>query len=67
VAFDFATVPITLLGATRRRSPMRAMTVDRLSVPDAELYYEVRGRGPALLMIPGGPTDASIFSELADQ
>lgn len=46
---------------------MRTMTVDRLSVPGAELHYEVRGRGPALLMIPGGPTDASIFSDLADQ
>jgi pimeloyl-ACP methyl ester carboxylesterase len=45
---------------------MRTMTADRLSVPGAELYYEVRGRGPALLMIPGGPTDASIFTDLAD-
>ena len=45
---------------------MRTMTVDRLSVPGAELYYEVRGRGPALLMISGGPNDASIFSDLAD-
>lgn len=46
---------------------MRAMTVDKLQVPDAELYYEVRGRGPALLMIPGGPADASIFTDLGDQ
>lgn len=45
---------------------MRTMTVDRLSVPGAELHYEVRGRGPALLMIAGGPTDGSIFTELAD-
>jgi pimeloyl-ACP methyl ester carboxylesterase len=46
---------------------MRTMTIDKLRVPGAELHYEVRGRGPALLMIPGGPTDAEIFSELADR
>jgi pimeloyl-ACP methyl ester carboxylesterase len=46
---------------------MWTMTIDRLRVPGAELHYEVRGRGPALLMIPGGPTDAAIFTELADQ
>ena len=46
---------------------MRTMTAERLRVPGAELHYEVRGRGPALLMIPGGPTDAGIFVELADR
>ena len=46
---------------------MRTMTVDRLSVPGADLYYEVRGRGPAMLMIPGGPYDASLFSDVADR
>lgn len=46
---------------------MRTLTAERLSVPGAELHYEVGGRGPALLMIPGGPTDAGIFAELADQ
>ena len=45
---------------------MRTMVVDKLQVPGAELHYEVRGRGPALLMIPGGPTDAGIFTDLAD-
>jgi pimeloyl-ACP methyl ester carboxylesterase len=39
--------------------------VDTLKVPGASLYYEVRGSGPVLLMIPGGPTDAGVFSVLA--
>jgi pimeloyl-ACP methyl ester carboxylesterase len=46
---------------------MRTITADKLCVPGAELHYEVRGRGPALLMIPGGPADSSIFGPLADQ
>ncbi|MBB6346935.1 pimeloyl-ACP methyl ester carboxylesterase [Nonomuraea muscovyensis] len=33
-----------------------------LKVPGATLYYQVRGSGPVLLMIPGGPTDAAIFA-----
>ena len=39
--------------------------VDTLKVPGARLYYEVRGSGPVLLMIPGGPTDADLFADLA--
>ncbi|MFG3438135.1 alpha/beta fold hydrolase [Nonomuraea sp. NPDC047897] len=35
-----------------------------LKVPGATLYYQVRGSGPLLLMIPGGPTDAAIFADL---
>ncbi len=38
---------------------------ETLKVPGARLYYEVHGAGPALLMIPGGPTDAGIFAGLA--
>jgi pimeloyl-ACP methyl ester carboxylesterase len=38
-----------------------------LRVPGARLYYEVRGSGPALLCIPGGPTDAGIFSDVAER
>ncbi|MEX2394629.1 MAG: alpha/beta fold hydrolase [Actinomycetota bacterium] len=45
---------------------MRTLTAERLKVPGAEIHYEVRGRGPALLMIPGGPTDAGVFDEIAD-
>ena len=32
-----------------------------LKVPGATLYYEVRGTGPVLLCIPGGPTDAGML------
>lgn len=36
-----------------------------LKVPGATLYYEVRGQGPLLLIIPGGPQDAGVFAEVA--
>ncbi|QCI65964.1 alpha/beta fold hydrolase [Phreatobacter stygius] len=36
-----------------------------LKVPGARIYYEVRGAGPMLLLIPGGPTDAGVFAELS--
>src|SRR5919106_862322 len=38
-----------------------------LKVPGATLYYEVRGSGPVLLCISGGPTDAGMFSDLASR
>jgi pimeloyl-ACP methyl ester carboxylesterase len=37
-----------------------------LSVPGASLYYEVRGTGPVLLMMPGGPADASAFRRIVE-
>ncbi|MFZ0962416.1 MAG: alpha/beta hydrolase, partial [Terriglobia bacterium] len=40
-------------------------TSSLLRVPGAQLYYEVQGSGPVLLLIPGGPADAGIFSPLA--
>lgn len=43
------------------------MNTDTLPVPGAKLYYEVRGSGPVLLMIPGGPMDAGGFAALADR
>jgi pimeloyl-ACP methyl ester carboxylesterase len=44
-----------------------ATTVETRSVevPGASLYVEVRGSGPVLLCISGGPTDAGMFSDLA--
>ncbi len=39
--------------------------VESLKVPGATLYYEVRGSGPVLLMIPGGPADAGAFWGIA--
>jgi pimeloyl-ACP methyl ester carboxylesterase len=38
-----------------------------LKVPGASLYYEVRGSGPVLLMMPGGPADAGAFRRIAGQ
>ena len=37
-----------------------------LKVPGASLYYEVRGTGPALLMMPGGPADSGAFSNIRE-
>lgn len=37
---------------------------DTLQVPGAKLYYEVRGSGPVLLMMPGGPADATTFRKI---
>ncbi len=37
-----------------------------LKVPRATLHYEVRGTGPLLLLIPGGPADSSVFAPIRD-
>jgi pimeloyl-ACP methyl ester carboxylesterase len=37
-----------------------------IAVNGAELYYEVRGNGPSLLLIHGGGVDCGTFSRLAD-
>jgi pimeloyl-ACP methyl ester carboxylesterase len=44
---------------------MHSTKEDYLKVPGASLYYQVQGAGPVLLMIPGGPTDATIFAGIA--
>ena len=50
---------------------MNQSRTDTLKVPGATLHYEVRGAGPVLLLIPGGPADAGVFvpmgSELSDR
>lgn len=38
-----------------------------LEVPGARLYYETRGAGPLLLLIPGANGDANVFPPLADR
>lgn len=38
-----------------------------LAVPGANIYYEVTGTGPTLLIIPGGPQDAGVFADLAQR
>ena len=43
-------------------APATARTLD---VPGASLYYEVRGRGPFLVLV-GAPMDSASFTPLAD-
>jgi Predicted hydrolases or acyltransferases (alpha/beta hydrolase superfamily) len=45
---------------------MTEPTSGRLRVPGATLHYEVRGRGPLLLLIPGGTGGAASFDGVAD-
>ena len=35
-----------------------------LAVRGATLTYDVTGRGPALLLVPGGPADAAVFTPI---
>ena len=42
------------------------MRTGRVATEGDELYYEVRGSGPPLLLIHGGVIDASGFSRAAD-
>jgi pimeloyl-ACP methyl ester carboxylesterase len=50
----------------RKTPPFVTPTIDTLAVPGASIYYEVRGTGPVLLMICGGPTDAGVFAGVAN-
>lgn len=43
------------------------MRTGMLSVRGATLYHEIRGTGPTLLLIPGGPMDAAGFAEIAER
>ncbi|MFI5828225.1 alpha/beta fold hydrolase [Streptomyces sp. NPDC051578] len=45
---------------------MTAPATGSLRVRGATLHYEVRGRGPLLLLIPGGAGDAASFDGIAD-
>ncbi len=38
-------------------------TAGTLEAPGATLHYEVRGRGPVLVLLPGGTADAAIFAD----
>lgn len=52
--------------ATRGEMSVK-MTSATLKVPAGTIYYEVRGAGPTLLIIPGGPQDAGVFTDIADR
>ena len=43
---------------------MSILTI-QIAVAGASLYVETRGDGPLLLLIPGGPADAGVFSAVA--
>lgn len=40
------------------------MRSEMMQVPGGWIYYEVRGSGPVLLMMPGGPADAATFRKI---
>ncbi|MEU4342040.1 alpha/beta hydrolase [Nocardia sp. NPDC023852] len=42
------------------------MRSDTLKVPGATLYFEVRGSGPVLLLLPGSGGDAAVFDPISD-
>ncbi|WP_281918660.1 alpha/beta hydrolase [Nocardia sputorum] len=46
---------------------MDVPTQQTLAVPGATLYYELRGAGPLLLLIPGGNGDAGTFDAIAER
>ncbi|MDQ6796349.1 MAG: alpha/beta hydrolase [Chloroflexota bacterium] len=46
---------------------MQTLQTNTLRVPQANLYYEVRGDGPILLLICGGVYDAAGYAALAEQ
>jgi pimeloyl-ACP methyl ester carboxylesterase len=46
---------------------MAPTTTDTLRVPGADLYHEIRGSGPVLLLICGGVYDAAGYAGLAEQ
>src|SRR5690606_18060169 len=67
---DFPMTPNTHTNPTDPATPTMkertTMNTHRLSVPGAELHYEVRGDGPLVLCIPGAPADAATFDGLAE-
>lgn len=53
------------IGAGRVAGEMLQASAALLKVPGASIYHERRGAGPLLLIIPGGPQDAGVFTGLA--
>lgn len=45
---------------------MGSVKTDTLKLPGVNLYYEIRGSGPLLLLISGGLMDAGLFAGIAD-
>jgi pimeloyl-ACP methyl ester carboxylesterase len=53
---------LTSTGDAAVTHPAKSST---LKVQGAEIYYEVQGAGPTLLIIAGGPQDAGVFADLS--
>src|ERR1051325_7300278 len=51
---------------TKMKTQRVGLRTGYVSTEGDELYYEVRGQGPPLLMIPGGGGDGRIYSIVAD-
>lgn len=51
--------------AATAKGEISMTTSATLKVPGAAIYYETWGKGPLLLIIPGGPQDAGVFSDIA--
>lgn len=51
--------------ATPAKGEISMTSSATLKVPGAAIYYETWGKGPLLLIIPGGPQDAGVFSDIA--
>lgn len=65
LAATMTVTPAALAQANGEINVVDDMQSTTLKVPGASLYYEVRGNGPLLVIIPGGPEDAGVFAELA--
>jgi len=52
-------------GAIMGRQAEVTATTDALTAPGVQLFYDVSGSGPVLLLIPGGMADAGGFAPLA--
>jgi pimeloyl-ACP methyl ester carboxylesterase len=57
----------TSLRTTGEFAMTHTLTSNLLKVPGATLYYERRGSGPLLLLIPGEPGDAGSVAALAER
>ena len=65
LAATMMVAPVTLAQVSGELKMVDEMQAATLKVPGATLYYEMRGKGPLLVIIPGGPQDAGVFAELA--
>jgi pimeloyl-ACP methyl ester carboxylesterase len=50
-------------GVSAMSAPTKSLV---LEAKGATIYFEVRGSGPVVLVIPGGPQDAGVFARLAE-